>query len=87
MSDDQTVPESLQPLTAATAVYFPAPRNLGWECPKCGGCYAPSVTECARCAPQQPLAWQLPQLPDPTQTAPPLPPYIRLDRNWKLSFR
>lgn len=23
----------------------------GWECPKCGGCYAPSVTECHRCVP------------------------------------
>lgn len=23
----------------------------GWECPKCGRCYAPAVTECMACAP------------------------------------
>ena len=22
----------------------------GWECPKCGSCYAPTVRECDRCA-------------------------------------
>ena len=22
---------------------------MGWECPKCGGVYAPSVTQCDRC--------------------------------------
>lgn len=25
--------------------------NKGWECPKCGRVYAPSVTECYLCAP------------------------------------
>lgn len=25
----------------------------GWECPKCGAVYAPTVTECHRCAPAQ----------------------------------
>ena len=23
----------------------------GWRCPGCSACYAPSVTECARCSP------------------------------------
>ena len=25
------------------------PTNLGWECPKCGGCYAPHVSKCSAC--------------------------------------
>ena len=25
--------------------------NLGWECPKCGGCYSPSVCTCSVCVP------------------------------------
>lgn len=24
-------------------------RNLGWECPKCGRCYAPHVDRCDVC--------------------------------------
>jgi len=23
--------------------------NKGWECPKCGACYAPTVTKCETC--------------------------------------
>lgn len=32
----------------------------GWMCPKCGVCYAPSVTECWRCVPPvviRPMDW------------------------------
>lgn len=25
--------------------------NPGWECPRCGACYAPFVMACARCQP------------------------------------
>ncbi len=31
-------------------MYMPV-VSMGWTCPKCGGCYAPTVTECHRCAP------------------------------------
>lgn len=23
--------------------------NMGWECPKCGACYAPSIKKCKQC--------------------------------------
>lgn len=26
------------------------PTNLGWECPKCGNCYSPTVPQCTSCA-------------------------------------
>jgi hypothetical protein len=28
------------------------PPRLGWECPRCHGCLAPTVKECERCAPK-----------------------------------
>ncbi len=32
-------------------VHLDSAKTTGWTCPKCGGCYAPSVVECQRCAP------------------------------------
>ena len=26
--------------------------KVGWECPKCGRCYAPWLAQCASCVPQ-----------------------------------
>ena len=26
-----------------------AKNRIGWECPKCGACYAPSVSRCWNC--------------------------------------
>jgi hypothetical protein len=32
--------------------------STGWRCPGCSACYAPSVTECQRCAPVSvPSVW------------------------------
>ena len=28
----------------------------GWECPRCGGCYAPFVQGCPRCQPRSTVA-------------------------------
>lgn len=28
-------------------------ENMGWECPKCSRCYAPTVQECSDCIPKQ----------------------------------
>lgn len=28
---------------------------MGWQCPKCGACYAPCVPECRHCAPKKPI--------------------------------
>lgn len=30
-------------------VNFPTPAPRGWECPKCGAVWAPSMTLCTRC--------------------------------------
>lgn len=27
-------------------------ENMGWECPKCSRCYAPTVQECSNCIPK-----------------------------------
>jgi hypothetical protein len=27
-------------------------ENIGWECPKCGICYAPTVQKCSNCIPK-----------------------------------
>lgn len=29
---------------------FPAPRRMGWECPRCHRVHAPLITHCAHCA-------------------------------------
>jgi hypothetical protein len=29
------------------------PPRMGWECPKCGGVYAPSMPMCTRCGPKE----------------------------------
>lgn len=46
---------------------------LGWECPKCGSCYSPSVQKCSYCP-----ASNLPYVPyDPNTGAPvPLPSIV-----------
>lgn len=37
----------------------------GWECPKCGSSWNPTVMECGRCAPKaKPVV--APTIPDPT---------------------
>lgn len=28
-------------------------ENMGWECPKCSRCYAPTVQECSNCIPKE----------------------------------
>src|SRR3972149_3745964 len=48
-----------KPLGRLSAVKRPKPgstnqgriavMNQGWECPKCGSCYAPHVDECKKC--------------------------------------
>lgn len=51
--------------------------NKGWECPKCGKVYAPSVDECKHCngAASAPVLPMLPPMPyTPPITAP--QPYI-----------
>lgn len=27
-------------------------QNLGWTCPKCGSCYAPTIPQCDNCSVQ-----------------------------------
>jgi len=31
----------------------------GWQCPQCRGIYAPSMMQCLRCGPKEPLGQQL----------------------------
>lgn len=42
--------------------------NLGWECPKCHAIYAPTVTECSRCAPVPFQPWPIVGGPLRTET-------------------
>lgn len=28
-------------------------KNLGWECPACGRCYAPFAVQCQHCGPDK----------------------------------
>lgn len=32
-----------------STAWQPAPPQRGWECPKCGRCFAPWVLECSHC--------------------------------------
>jgi hypothetical protein len=36
---------------------------MGWECPKCGKIWAPSVEECADCNKTRTPAWAIEQFP------------------------
>lgn len=29
------------------------PRQMGWECPKCGAVYSPTTPQCFHCRPSQ----------------------------------
>ena len=41
--------------------------NYGWQCPKCGNCYAPHVSGCSKCNKSE-------EIPRPTYTGVPVPP-------------
>ena len=28
---------------------IPPPNTMGWQCPRCGNCYAPHVPSCFKC--------------------------------------
>ena len=43
--------------------------TLGWECPRCHRCYAPSITQCPHCGGNYQGSGVIPPLP-------PYPPYI-----------
>lgn len=53
----------------------------GWQCPGCRACYAPSVSECHRCAPQTtvtlPTGGTVPYWPPyvPIQVSPTIAPW------------
>ena len=44
----------------------------GWECPKCGGVYAPWVSECPQCSGGNSQQW--PEGPTYPTTGDPIPP-------------
>lgn len=47
--------------------------NFGWECPKCGRCYAPHIIQCSWCGPNTVTA---PYIPSPPWTVPPYGPLV-----------
>jgi hypothetical protein len=43
-------PEPTPPPCRCTKCAGGLTQTLGWECPRCHGCYPPTVVECPRCA-------------------------------------
>lgn len=39
--------------------------NQGWECPKCGGVYAPWVAQCTTCSNKNTRSWTTTTIRDP----------------------
>lgn len=50
-----------------TLVDAPEPRNMGWECPRCHSCYAPTVLRCTVCRPNYSSLPPRPAVPDITK--------------------